>query len=110
MTTEHPTDRARRNGATPIPDDITSEICEETNSGMPRNWPKFYDRDGELWEATSHTHDGDTVMLPGPADWEPMLRRDVLAEFGPLVTAEQYDEYNHACNARMAAEYAANNT
>lgn len=97
---------AWRNGAVRIPEDIVSEIYEATNDGRPTGWPEFYDRTGEVWQETSEQHDGDVVMLPG-SNWEPMLRRDVQAEYGPLVTSEQYSEYLSAKNHRAALAYAA---
>ncbi|MEV8101052.1 hypothetical protein [Streptomyces sp. NPDC088135] len=110
MSEASPTqDDAWRNGAVRIPDDITAEICESTNQGRPTGWPEFYDRHGEIWWETSERHDTDAVMLPG-SNWEPMLRRDVQAEYGPLVTSEQYDEYVSALNRRAALAYVANVT
>lgn len=88
---ESPMDRAYRNGATRIPEDLRWNIHAAINGGLPTGWPKFYDRDGEAWEATTYTHDGDTVMLPSAGDMEPMLRRDVEREYGALVTEAGYE-------------------
>jgi hypothetical protein len=84
MTHMHPMEVAYRNGAIRVPDDIASEICEATNSGIPTGWPEFSDPDGDVWALTGETHDGDSVMLPYASDLDPMLRRDVEREFGPL--------------------------
>ena len=89
-----------------VPAEVCEDVYADTREGRPTGWPVFYDRDGEPWSHTTHAHDGDTVMLPFAGDMRPMLRRDVLAEFGPLVTTEQYDEYLSAKNARMAREHA----
>lgn len=83
-TTEHPMDSARRNGAVCIPGGIVGEICEAANDGRPTGWATFEDRDGDLWDLTDETYDGDAVMMPYAGDMEPMLRRDVEHEFGPL--------------------------
>lgn len=88
-TAEHPMNRALGLGAAVIPDDITIEICEATNSGVPLPWPQFTEPDGELWWLTNETHDGDRVMLPAAGDMQPMLRRDVERFFGPLTPAGQ---------------------
>ncbi len=81
--TEHPMARALRLGATRIPADIATEICEISNSGTT-SWPEFHDRDSDVWHLTGETHDGDLVMLPCAGDMDPMLRRDVERHFGPL--------------------------
>ncbi|WP_328903281.1 hypothetical protein OHR86_28170 [Streptomyces sp. NBC_00441] len=81
---EHPMDRATRLGATRIPEDIVIEVCEATNTGRPTGWHVWADRDGEIWEVTDQTYDGDTVLMPSAGDMEPMLRRDVEKHFGPL--------------------------
>ncbi|WP_075737516.1 hypothetical protein [Streptomyces acidiscabies] len=93
-------------GAVRVPEGTILEICEITNSGRPTGWPKFYDRTGEEWQETRERHDGDVVMMPG-SDWVPMLRRDVQAFWGPLVTDEEYSEYLSAVNRRMALAYTA---
>lgn len=98
-------DAAWASGATRVPMEIVSEICEATNDGRPTGWPKFYDRVGEEWQETGERHDGDVVMMPG-SDWVPMLRRDVQAFWGPLVTADGYGEYLSAVNRREALAYA----
>lgn len=82
-------DRAWRNGAIRIPDDVVSETCEATNDGRPTGWPTFEDRDGDAWDLTGEAHDGDHVMRPYASDMEPMLRRDVESNFGPLATIEK---------------------
>lgn len=108
VTAEEPTqETAWANGAARIPDDIVSDICETTNDGRPTGWPEFYDRTGEIWWQTGERHDGDVVMMPG-SDWMPMLRRDVQAFWGPLVTSAEYDEYLSAKNCLAAIAYAAN--
>ncbi|MGW2739083.1 hypothetical protein ACWC4D_33400 [Streptomyces sp. NPDC001288] len=72
---------------TPIPDDIASEICEASNSGVPTGWPEFTDRYSDCWWETSETHDGDKVMLPAPGNLPLMLRRDAERLYGPLTPA-----------------------
>lgn len=99
-------DEAWAGGAARVPEEIILEICEATNDGRPTEWPKFYDRTGEEWQETRERHDGDVVMMPG-SDWVPMLRRDVQAFWGPLVTETEYDEYLSAVNRRRAAAFAA---
>ncbi|NUS79187.1 MAG: hypothetical protein HOV70_23715 [Streptomyces sp.] len=69
---------------TPIPDDIASDICEDSLITCPTGWPKYEDRDGEVWWLTEYSHDGDRVMLPAPGDCPLMLRRDAEAIYGPL--------------------------
>lgn len=86
---EHPMDRAWRNGAVRIPDEIHAELCDESCAGIPTGWQAFLDRDTERWHLTSETYDGDAIMLPSAGDMQPLLRRDVEAEFGPLRTTEQ---------------------
>lgn len=98
---EHPMDLARRNGAVRIPDGIIAEICEATNGGRPTGWPRYYDRTGEVWAETSERHNGDVVMLPSAGDMEPMLRRDVQAEYGPLVPEILHSEYLAAKGWRL---------
>lgn len=94
-------------GATRVPEGIVSEVYEATNDGRLTGWPRFYDRTGsEVWQETGERHDGDVVMMPG-SGWVPMLRRDVQAFWGPLVTEAAYDEYVSAKNRRMALDYAA---
>ena|SRR5690606_2915229 len=93
-------------GAARVSEEIISEISEATNDGRPTGWPKFYDRTGEEWQETRERHDGDVVMMPG-SDWVPMLRRDVQAFWGPLVTEAEYGEYLSAVNRRRAAAFAA---
>lgn len=92
-------------GAARVPEDTILDICESTNDGRPTGWPKFFDRTGEQWEETGERHDGDVVMMPG-SDWVPMLRRDVQAFWGPLVTEAGYDEYLSAKNRQMALAHA----
>lgn len=99
-------EEAWASGAARVPEDTILDICEITNDGRPTGWPKFYDRTGEEWQATGERHDGDVVMMPG-SDWVPMLRRDVQAFWGPLVTEEAYNEYLSAVNRRQALAYAA---
>lgn len=84
MTTLTPKDRAPHNSATPIPDDIASEICEASNCGLPTGWPEYEDRDGDIWFETGETHDGDHVMMPAPSNLPLMLRRDAERLYGPL--------------------------
>lgn len=91
-------------GADRVPDEIISEIYEATNDGRPTGWPTFYDRTGEVWQETGERHDGDAVMMPG-SDWVPMLRRDVQAYWGPLVTEELHDEWSAAVNRSAALAY-----
>lgn len=81
---EHPMDRALRLGAARIPHDIAAEICEVSNSGVPTGWTQFSDRDADVWFLTGEVYDGDRVMLPSAGDMDPMLRRDVERNFGPL--------------------------
>ncbi|MFF7335407.1 hypothetical protein [Streptomyces sp. NPDC008150] len=70
---------------TRIPDDIAAEIYEASNS--PTDWPRYEDRDTDVWWLTDYTHDGDRVMLPGPGDLPLMLRRDAERLYGPLTPA-----------------------
>jgi hypothetical protein len=93
-------------GAARVPENTILEIYEITNDGRPTGWPKFFDRTGEQWEETGEQYDGDVVMMPG-GDWVPMLRRDVQAFWGPLVSEEAYGEYLSAVNRRKALVYAA---
>ncbi|NED73342.1 hypothetical protein G3I51_13515 [Streptomyces sp. SID9944] len=72
---------------TPIPDHITSDICEDSLITVPATWPTYEDRDGDTWWLTDYTHDGDHVMLPAPCDTPLMLRRDAERLHGPLVRA-----------------------
>lgn len=88
MNNVHPMERAYLNGAVRVPADLCSEIAETTNDGRPTGWPEFTDPEGDVWALTEETHDGDAVMLPFACDMDPMLRRDVEREFGPL-TANQ---------------------
>jgi hypothetical protein len=98
-------DEAWASGATRVPEAIIGEVYEATNDGRPTGWPKFYDRTGEEWQETRERHDGDVVMMPG-SGWVPMLRRDVQAFWGPLVTEAGYEEYLSAKNRRMALAFA----
>lgn len=93
-------------GAARVPEEIVGGIYETTNDGRPTGWPKFFDRTVEEWQETGEQHDGDVVMMPG-SGWVPMLRRDVQAFWGPLVTEAAYDEYVSAKNRRMALDHAA---
>jgi hypothetical protein len=93
-------------GATRVPEDAILDVYEVTNDGRPTGWPKWYDRTGEEWQETRERHDGDVVMMPG-SDWLPMLRRDVQACWGPLVTEAEYGEYLDAVNRRQALASAA---
>jgi hypothetical protein len=93
-------------GATRVPEEIIADVYEATNDGRPTGWPKFYDRTGEQWQETGGRHDGDVVMMPG-SDWVPMLRRDVQAWWGPLVTEELYDEWAAAVNRHHALAHMA---
>lgn len=97
-------DEAWRDGAARVPEGAIAEIYEATNDGRPTGWPEFYDRTGEVWAQTNVRHDGDVVMMPG-SGWVPMLRRDVQAEWGPLVSREGYSEYLQAQNRRAALRY-----
>jgi hypothetical protein len=93
-------------GATRVPEEILDGIYETTNDGRPTGWPKLYDRTVEEWQETDERYGGDVVMMPG-SGWTPMLRRDVQAFWGPLVTEDAYNEYMEAKNRRMALDYAA---
>jgi hypothetical protein len=73
----------------PIPDDLAAEISEVSNCGIPTGWPRYEDRDGDVWFLTSETHDGDRVMLPAPSDVPLMLRRDAERLYGPLSAADR---------------------
>ncbi|MGW2594772.1 hypothetical protein ACWCXC_31525 [Streptomyces sp. NPDC001515] len=81
---EHPMDRATDLGVTRIPENIVIELREATNTGRPTGWHVWVDRDGDIWEVTDETYDGDTVLMPRAGDMRPMLRRDVERHFGPL--------------------------
>lgn len=80
----HPMECALRLGAERIPDNVASEICEASNSGIPTGWAEFSDRDSDVWHLTDQTHNGDRVMMPSASDMGLMLRRDVERFFGPL--------------------------
>lgn len=87
MTHMHPMEIAYRNGAVRVPDDLRAEIAEITNDSRFTGWPEFTDAEGEIWALTEETHDGDAVLLPYAGDMDPMLRRDVEREFGPLTAS-----------------------
>ncbi|MDX3165921.1 hypothetical protein PV516_19225 [Streptomyces scabiei] len=70
--------------AVQIPEEIVHDISEASLHGVPGDWPKFSDRDSDSWFLTTHTHDGDRVMLPSAGDTPVMLQRDAERLYGPL--------------------------
>jgi len=90
-----------------VPDSVAAEISEVLCDGRPTGWPVFYDHDGEPWTQTSESYNGQPVMMSYSREVRFMVRQDVQAEFGPLVTEAEYDEYGAAMNAKLAREYAA---
>jgi hypothetical protein len=76
-------------GITPVPEDMVSDICEDSLQGVPSDWPRFMDCEADCWWLTDRSHDGDRVLMPSAGNLPMMLRRDVERLYGPL-TAEGY--------------------
>jgi hypothetical protein len=76
-------------GVTPVPEDMVSDICEDSLEHVPSDWPRFVDRETDYWWFTGRSHDGDKVLMPAAGNMPVMLRRDVERLYGPLA-AEGY--------------------
>ncbi|MEU5742111.1 hypothetical protein ABZ784_29470 [Streptomyces tendae] len=72
-------------GITPVPEDMVSDICEDSLVQVPSDWVRFVDRDAEAWWLTGRSHDGDSVLMPSAGDVPVMLRRDAERLYGPLL-------------------------
>ena len=89
---------------TTIPEDVVSNIREASMDDDPADWTRWVDAHGSDWVETTYTHDGGKVMTR-LRDGAAMLRRDVLAEFGPRVTEAADEEYIDACLDRGIPVY-----
>lgn len=70
-----------------IPAEVLAELNARTRSVTPSEWAQVLDRDGDRWDVTDITHEGEPVLLPWASDVPAAKRSVVEAAYGPLIDA-----------------------